>query len=139
MAARAPDKIPMEAFLNFDDVLENHRAWQTRLQSYFKNPDYSIDTRQILNGKVFPIWKWFRDYGHLFINIPQYGTLVESQTRFRSALADAVVKANSLVVRNPEFVIGPQSEFGRALATFERDLRDFEDRAKWLRGSGTAA
>ncbi|MCX6598216.1 MAG: hypothetical protein NTV70_17830 [Acidobacteria bacterium] len=125
----------MEEFLNFDDVLENHREWSTRMQTYFKNPDYSIDTRTILNGKAFPIWKWFRDNGHLFINLPQYATLVESQTRFRTALADAVVKANSLVVRNPEYVIGAQSEFGRALSSFERDLKEFQSRTKWMTGA----
>ena len=125
----------MEEFLNFDEVLENHRVWKTRLESYFKNPDYSIDTRQILNGKAFPIWKWFRDNGHLFINLPQYATLVDSQTRFRTALADAVVKANSLVVRDPTYVIGPQSDFGRALTAFERDLNEFRARAKWMTGA----
>lgn len=125
----------MEEFLNFDEVLENHRQWKTRMELYFKNPDYSIDTRPILNGKAFPIWKWFRDNGHLFINLPQYGTLVESQTRFRTALADAVVKANSLVVRNPEYVIGEQSEFGRALWSFERDLKEFRSRTKWITGA----
>ncbi len=101
--------------MNLDEAVRAHAAWKTKLSSYLRHPDRSINPVEAGWDDACPLGQWLNGEAKRNLSgMPEYQALVAEHTRFHQAFGKAVERADAGEVLQEEEVLGWDSEFGIA-------------------------
>ena len=100
--------------MNFDQAINAHVSWKSKLATYIKHPDHSINAAEIGASDHCDLGKWIKGDGQKLAQSPEFKKLVADHARFHTAAADIVKKADSGQNMSEEVALGAKSEYAAA-------------------------
>jgi hypothetical protein len=102
--------------MNFDDAINAHVAWKTKLRAYIGKPDGSLDPAAVGADNNCALGKWLYGEGKAHAATAEHKALVAEHAKFHKAAAQIIVKAKSGKNVTEEVALGSSSEFAGASA-----------------------
>jgi methyl-accepting chemotaxis protein len=100
--------------MDFDHCIEAHVRWKSRLATYLKRPDHSLDPAATAQDSSCDLGKWLHADGRRFAGSPDYARLVAEHGRFHRAAGDVIRRADSGQQVGEDVALGGHSEFAQA-------------------------
>jgi Chemoreceptor zinc-binding domain len=100
--------------MNFDQAIECHVQWKSKLAAYLVKPDDSLNATTIAGDSGCDLGKWIHGEGLKYVASPEFGKLAADHERFHKAAADIVRKTDAGQKMAEEIALGSQSEYARA-------------------------
>jgi len=108
--------------MNFDEAINSHSKWKTKLASYLAKPDQSIQPSTVEPDNQCDLGKWLHGEGLKHSKLPEYTSLLSDHARFHKAAAEVVRKADSGLKVTDEIALGSNSKFGSASMAVVKSL-----------------
>jgi len=99
--------------MNFDNALNAHVSWKTRLSTYLRNPDKSLNANEVVRDNQCELGKWLESEQGKYGTEPAFQELKREYTRFHSVAADVARRADSGKPVTQELVMGASSPYAQ--------------------------
>lgn len=100
--------------MDFDKAIQCHVQWKSKLAAYIAKPDHSLNPTTVAHENGCDLGKWLHGEGQKFSRLPEFVKLVTDHTRFHSAAADVIKRANAGQRISEEVALGAKSEYASA-------------------------
>jgi hypothetical protein len=100
--------------MNIQDAILVHARWKTKLITYLKTPDGTIDIGQLEADNNCELGRWLYGDGARYGALPEYTALQSAHAKFHHVAAKVARSANLAPIANAEAALSPTSEFGVA-------------------------
>ena len=97
--------------MNFDEAIAAHSAWKTKLKTYLRKPDHSLNAGQLALDDQCVLGKWLHGEGAKYTAFPEFAELKGEHAKFHRAAADLVVRADAGENVAEEAALGAASPF----------------------------
>ncbi|HEX3987152.1 MAG TPA: methyl-accepting chemotaxis protein [Acidobacteriaceae bacterium] len=100
--------------MDFDRCIAVHVRWKSKLASYLKHPDRSLDAATTAQDSGCDLGKWLYGEGRRHAQSPEFSHLVAEHARFHRAAGDVIRRADSGQKVAEDVALGGHSEFAQA-------------------------
>jgi methyl-accepting chemotaxis protein len=100
--------------MDFDQSIEAHVRWKSKLTAYLKHPDHSLDPAATAQDSACDLGKWLHGEGRRFAQTSEFTRLVSDHARFHRAAGDVIRRADSGQQVSEDLALGGRSEFAQA-------------------------
>ena len=98
----------------FDDAIQAHVAWKSKLSMYARRPDHSLKAAEISVDHACALGKWIHGDARKHAALPEYQALLKQHAAFHRAAADIVRRADAGEKVTDEVALGANSPFATA-------------------------
>jgi methyl-accepting chemotaxis protein len=116
--------------MDFDKAIAAHSQWKSKLTTYLKKPDRSLQPNEVSADNKCELGKWIVTGDATMSSDPEFSKLKSEHTRFHKAAADIVRRANAGEKVAEETVLGAHSEFMNASSAVVQVLTHIKTRHK---------
>ncbi len=102
--------------MNFDDCVKAHVAWKSKLQTYLRSPDKSLNPTTVESDRNCDLGKWLHGEGAKFVSNPKFAQLVAEHAKFHKAAAGIIRQADTGKNVLEDVALGGKSDFSAASA-----------------------
>ena len=102
--------------MDFNAVLKNHGDLKTKLTSYIKAPNGSMDPNVVCLSNRGTLGVWLHNEGRSFAFLAEFNHLLLANKNFHRAAGDIVKLANRGTRQTAEELVGPGTAFDTASA-----------------------
>ena len=100
--------------LNFEQAIEAHARWKSKLQKYIAHPDHSLDPVKTTQDSLCDLGKWLHGAGKKHSQLAEFGRLLSDHARFHRAAGDIIRRADTGERLGEEVALGGKSEYAQA-------------------------
>jgi len=100
--------------LNFEQAIEAHARWKSKLQKYIAQPDHSLDPVKTAQDSLCDLGKWLHGAGKKHSQLAEFGQLLSDHARFHRAAGDIIRRADIGERLGEEVALGGRSEYAQA-------------------------
>lgn len=103
--------------MNFDEAIQVHVEWKSKLRGYLAKRDGSLKSEQIAQDTNCALGQWINGEGKIYSNLPEYDTLKKVHIQFHQHTAQIVDMVNSGDVKKAEDMLAAGTEFMKLSGT----------------------
>jgi len=100
--------------MDFDQAINAHVQWKSKLAGYIAKPDKSLNALTVSGDRNCELGKWLHGEGTKYSSLRDYAALVADHARFHRAAGEVIKKADSGQDESEEVALGANSEFSNA-------------------------
>ena len=97
--------------MNFDQAVNAHSAWKTKLRDYIAKHDGSLSAAAVATDNQCDLGKWIYGEGKAYERFPEYAKLKSEHAKFHKVVADVVQDVNAGKHIDEKAAMGPGSQF----------------------------
>ncbi|MFA6217689.1 MAG: CZB domain-containing protein [Candidatus Omnitrophota bacterium] len=97
--------------MNFEEAVNAHVLWKSKLRAYLVKRDGSLKPDEILQDTHCALGKWIHSEGLKYKSLPEFIALKDVHAQFHKYTAQVVAMVNSGDVKKTEELLGAGSEF----------------------------
>lgn len=114
--------------LDVDSAIRSHSQWKTRLASYLKHPDGSIDIATLAKHDQCALGKWIATDARKALSAGDLAALEQAHAAFHTEASTIARRADQGKSVSEEVALGAQSAYGRASSRVVQLLVSLRDR-----------
>jgi Chemoreceptor zinc-binding domain len=107
-------KSSREVDVDFDEAIKAHAGWKLKLSTYLRNPDGSLNARELGGDRACALGKWLHGEGKKYSAHPAYAGLVSHHASFHRCAAELVTRADRGEKVVEEVAFGAESPYSVA-------------------------
>jgi methyl-accepting chemotaxis protein len=116
--------------MDFDKAIAAHSQWKSKLSTYLRKPDKSLQPNEVSADNKCDLGKWIVADGAKLASDPEFSKLKSEHTRFHKAAADIIRRANAGEKVAEDTALGAKSEFVSASSAVVQALMHIKTKYK---------
>ncbi len=112
--------------MDFKEAIRAHSDWKMKLSRYLENPDGSLQPRIVGIDNGCTLGQWLYGAGKRYESLPEFQHAKSLHSRFHSAAADIVSRANRGAAATAEAMLGSGSEYASTSTAVVAALMELE-------------
>lgn len=97
--------------MNFEEAVQAHVEWKTKLRAYLTKHDGSLKPAQIALDNQCALGKWIYGEAQKYKHIPEFATLKSEHAKFHQYTAQIVELVNTGEVKEAEAMLQAGSDY----------------------------
>ncbi len=97
--------------MNFEEAVNVHVQWKSKLRAYLLKRDGSLKPDQVLKDTECDLGKWIHSEAKKYSHLPEYASLKDVHAQFHKHTAQIIAMADSGDVKKTEDMLAAGSEF----------------------------
>lgn len=99
--------------MNFDEAVQAHSAWKSKLSAYIRKPDRSVNAAAVGMDNLCALGKWLHGDGAKYAADPDFAELKRQHARFHTTAAAIIQRADNGEQVQEELSIGGSSDYAK--------------------------
>ena len=100
--------------MNFDQAINVHVQWKSKLAAYIAKPDHTVNAAALAMDNQCELGKWIHGSGQNLAGTPEFQKLAAEHARFHKAAGEVVRKADAGQRMIADVALGSKSEYATA-------------------------